>query len=448
MNYIVFSFNSYRYNSYSNNMFLWSCLFIVLINLVTGREEGFDEYVQKPSTNSEFSGNTSEKLDSSRWYFGQVEDNAFKNVSNMKIWNIPSNGLSSLSEDTFNNLTVINVATKTLMIPNGVDDVDRFSHDILHGKTALVEICLNGNELISVEHKNNSEKHSSNCQTYEYDTIGTLNLRQLSIAEFQKSWYKLEDPLIHDIDLSGNLITRLTSEMFNDLPVSITSVNLAFNQIKRLEKGVIVNKHLRTMFFDATNISEIEDNAFINTNLTNLSLMKNLLNDTRFAATLPLTLTGINLIENFITKISPESFSKLKKLEVLRLQSNSFTKINSDSLRGLTGLKVLDLMNNDFKIEAGSFEELTALEILYMDVKDINKLELNVFADLKNIKTIFLHSTVSWNLEKSSLVNLPNNLEVIDLRNNTLKHPRFDIFTDFGKNMYLIFKKGDSVIYI
>ena len=302
-----------------------------------------------------------------------------------------------------------------------------------------IKICINGTKLISVEDYTEGEKLAIGCNADRSYAGGVLSLDSLSIVELHKGWYKLGDSPIHQIDLSFNNVTHVTSQMLNDLPERISRVTIGHNNIKRLEKGIIVNLHLREISLTQNSIVEIEDDVFINTNLTTLTLSYNQLADTKFVATLPSTLTKIDLEYNEIAEISRESFSKLNKLEYLGLKENNIMMIHKDSLRGLSGLKHLNLMNNRLeKIEAGSFEDLTALEVLNLESNNITELESGLFADLKNIKEIVLGSNSLSNLTRVSLINLPDSLEVLDLQWNDLKILKSGTFVNTPKYKLLL----------
>ena len=166
-----------------------------------------------------------------------------------------------------------------------------------------IKFCISYTKLISVEYYTEGEKLSSDCSTVTNYANSLLSLSSLGIAEFQEGWYKLGDSDRYNIDLSLNHITHLTSKMFNDLPASVHSVYLTFNQIERLEKGLIVNEHLRSIDFELSFIVEIEDDVFINTNLEYLRLLSNNLTDKKFAFTLPRTLLVLILDNNKIVEI-------------------------------------------------------------------------------------------------------------------------------------------------
>ena len=444
----------------------------------------------------------SEKLNLTGLRLGKINDNAFENVMNIKVLDLSNNSFFRLSENTFTNLTnlenlylshnklsrlgklfvglsnlkfldlsrtmikslessdffgltkscVILLRNTTIAnISNGVfenelrrrsyfdeDDTHYFIQNTQDSRSRI-KTCMNDHKLISVEHYTEGEQLASGCNTDRSYANGVLNLEILRIAEFQRGWYKLGDKSIYKISLRINSFTRLTSEMLNDLPESIRIVDLSSNNVERLEKGIIVNEYLQEMHFSFCSIIEIKDNVFANTNLTTLALSYNRLTDTKFAATLPPTLTKIELNQNKIAEISRESFSKLNKLEVLGLSDNFITEIHRDSFRDLSSLKNLNLEYNKLKkIKADSFKDLAVLEVLHLKKNVISELPLGIFADLKNIKHIYLGSNRLFKLTRGSLFDWPGSLEVLDLQHNALENLKAGTFVNSPKYKLLL----------
>ena len=283
------------------------------------------------------------------------------------------------------------------------------------------EICINDTKLISVKHYIQGEKLSSGCSTDKDNAYGLVILRSLGIAKFQEGWYKLGDPDKYYIDLSLNHITHLSNEMFKDLPAGLHSVDLSFNKIERLEKGIMVNEHLRSIILSDNSIIEIEDDVFIDTNLERLYLPSNNLTDTKFAFTLPRTLLGLVLDENKIVEIFPESFSKLTKLVRLSLDSNYITAIHRDSLRGLSNLKSFSFANNRIQtIEAGSFQDLTKLFHLNLDFNELHTVDSGVFNGLKTLKYLSLNKSNITRIMKGAFKN-SGSLCYLSLTGNPIK---------------------------
>ena len=345
----------------------------------------------------------------------------FEYLSNLKDLDLSNNRLTQLRESDFfglstscvillqrNNIRTMSTELfeyKSCLTHNPVDAKTNNKRDVSLPFDAsevwlpsnqIIKICINDTQLISVEHYTEGEKLSSSCSTFINYEHSFLSLDSLGIAKFQDGWYKLGDSISYDIHLSSNYITHLTSTIFNDLPASVYRMYLTSNKI---EKGIIVNKHLRFIDFELNSIIEIEDDVFINTNLEVLSLLSNNLTDTKFAFTLPRTLFLLILDKNKIVEIFPESFSKLTKLNILLLKSNYITAIRRDSLRGLSNLESLSLANNRIQtIEAGSFQDLTKLFHLNLDFNELHTLDSGVFNGLKTLD--YLH------LDKSNITRI------------------------------------------
>ena len=484
-------------------MFLPGILLLFPMIFATGRGIEINNYVVKfmskyPSIldSIEVTGNPSEELNLSRWNITDIKDNAFKNVNHIKNLNLSHNLLSVLRPGSFasltnlesldlshniifkitrpfadlTNLNYLNLAnnlilelkagdffglTKSCVILVKGNNISSMSDELFKDKViieesrrkrqvslpsdASVRICIEDTKLISAEHYTEGEELPSGCRTDKFCADGFLHLNSSRIAGFQKGWFKLENSFVHHIDLSGNHITRLTSEMFNDLPESVTSVNLAYNKFVRLEKDIVVNKHLRKMNFQHNDIIEIEDDVFVNTDLAALDLGDNKLKDTKFVATFPPTLTEIILSRNEIAEIFPESFSKLKKLEGLRLDYNHITEIRKDSLHGLTGLETLNLSYNKLqRIEAGSFGDLTNLINLYLEYNDFNTFDLGIFSSLKNIRAINLEHNKIRELTRDTTVEFPDGLRGLNLQYNEIQNLKAGTFANSPiDNLYL-----------
>ena len=179
------------------------------------------------------------------------------------------------------------------------ESIISYSTDIILPSVEIdirVKICKEEGNVNYLGVLNKNESLSSDCSEVEIiHNMGILSLQQLGISTFKKGWYQLEDLPIRLINLRGNNIVRLTSEMLNDLPDTITTVNLADNKIERLEKGTIECQHLKYVNFKGNFISEIEEDALNKTNLTTLVIDGNRLKDTKFMTTLLSNLEKINL---------------------------------------------------------------------------------------------------------------------------------------------------------
>ena len=388
--------------------------------------------------------------------------NPFASLSNLKILDLSNTPIKNLSSGDFFGLTescviflegdaifamsteLFQNKSEAVNVSRPNDSQDSAKSHVYTGPAERIKICAHGNKLISAEPYTKGERLASGCKIDRLASDELLSLENWDVTEFQKGWYKLKDSSISNLYLQSMIIHHWTSEMFNDLPENIRSVALGANHIVRLEKGIIENYHLRVMYFNLNFINEIEDDAFVNTNLTLLDFTENHLVDTKFAATLPATLTEIRLIDNKITEVSPESFSKLNKLEILKFRNNFITEIHRDSFRGLSSLKYLSLEENRLKKIGGFyFKDMKALNILRLNSNKIAELESGAFADLKSIKKITLGKNRLSNLTRDSLINLPDSLEILQLQYNRIENLKAGTFVNSPK--YKLFLNNNNI---
>ena len=281
--------------------------------------------------------------------------------------------------------------------------VDAVSLDNDTYPSYVIKVCINDTKLISAKNYTEREKLASSC-TIISNNISDLRL--LRIANFLKGWYQLRDSHTYLIYLRYNNIARLTSKIFNDLPESVTEVYLSGNKTTRLEKGIIVNVHLRIIDFGYNFVIEIEDDVFINTNLIELYLNSNKLKDTKFAPILPLTLAKLYLHSNKIDEIFPESFSNLNNLRSLYPDSNNITVIHKDSLCGPSSLTYLLLERNRIqKIKAFCFRGLTELTVHILNDNEVLTLQLGVSNGPKTLERLDLEGNNITRIEKGPLKN-------------------------------------------
>ena len=486
-------------------MFLPGVLLLFPMILATGSQVEINNYIVKfmseyPSIleSINVNGDPSEELNLSRLNITDIKDNAFENVSHIKILNLSSNLLTVLRPSPFailknveyvsrniiseirkpfshlNNLNLLDLSnnriselmagdffglTKSCVILLKGNNIFSMSTQLFRNtshpiviiedvrpkrKVSLpfyprVKICINASELISAERYIEGEELANDCSTDRIHADGFLRLNSSRIAGFQEGWYKLENASINHINLTGNHITHLISEIFNHLPESVSSVNLAHQKIVELKKDIIVNMNLRKINFENNDIIKIDDDVFIKTKLTALDLGNNKLKDTKFVATLPPTLTEIILCRNEIAEIFPESFSKLNKLEGLRLEYNHITGIRKDSLRGLTALESLNFSNNKLqRIEVDSFKDLTNLRNLHLQYNDFNTFDLGIFSSLKNIRAINLEHNKIRKLTRDTAVEFPDGLRGLNLQYNEIQNLKTGTFANSPiDNLYL-----------
>ncbi|XP_037677194.1 toll-like receptor 8 isoform X2 [Choloepus didactylus] len=193
---------------------------------------------------------------------------------------------------------------------------------------------------------------------------------------------------VTELELAGNLITRITNESFKGLQ-NLTKINLNHNvNLQHQNENPDMNK----------NGMNITDGAFLNLkNLRELLLEDNQL--PRIPAGLPRSLRGLSLIQNNITLVTKKTTSGLRNLERLYMGWNCYFGNHC---------------KKTFDIEDGAFERLTNLKVLSLSFNTL----VHVPPKLPNsLRELYLSNTKIKNISQEDLKGL-RNLRLLDLSGN------------------------------
>ncbi|XP_054437154.1 toll-like receptor 8 [Pteronotus mesoamericanus] len=193
---------------------------------------------------------------------------------------------------------------------------------------------------------------------------------------------------VTELDLSDNLITRITNESFQGLQ-NLTTLNLNRNaMLQPYWENYYINK--KGMI--------ITDGAFLNLqNLTVLLLENNQLD--KIPSDLPGSLRTLSLIENNIISVTKNDTCGLKNLENLNLGWNCYYG---------------NVCNKTFEIEKGAFKEITNLKVLILSFSNLSRVPLHLPSSLTEL---YLSNTNINNIGEKDFEKLEN-LKLLDLSGN------------------------------
>ncbi|KAL6267149.1 hypothetical protein P5V15_000228 [Pogonomyrmex californicus] len=260
------------------------------------------------------------------------------------------------------------------------------------GERVRVKICKSDDIVTSLKILSEDEELVAECVQVPIDTDAMhVNLVDLGIKGFQEDWYQLHSLPIASLDLSNNEITEITKETLNNLPSNLTYVNFQGNKISRIWSRVIKNDYLTRLNLRDNLIEDIEESAFAKTNLRELYLSGNQLENLNFVSSLPNTLTIFIAERNHIISIPDDAFSKLHRLNYLHLDDNKIETLQNNVFRGLVSLQTLALTGNGIKsIEPSAFKGLTALQTLDLRWNSIRDVQKGTFTELPVLKLLNL----------------------------------------------------------
>lgn len=135
-----------------------------------------------------------------------------------------------------------------------------------------------------------------------------------------------------------------------------------------------------------------------------------------------LSLAHLNLSNNRISSLPPELFNEARNVREVFLQNNSIDVLAPGLFNELAQLMVLDLSHNQLTsdwINSGTFRKLKNL--VYLDVSHnlLERLEVGVFQDNRQLEIIRLHKNRIESVGKS--LNGLAHLHTLVLSNNALK---------------------------
>ncbi|NXG24439.1 LFN1L protein, partial [Grallaria varia] len=133
-------------------------------------------------------------------------------------------------------------------------------------------------------------------------------------------------------------------------------------------------------------------------------------------------LIHLTLSRNTISQIMPYTFSDLKGLHALHLDSNRLTSIHEDHFKGLINLRHLILSNNQLSfISPGSLDDFVeTIEDLDLSYNNLVDVPWGTIARLSNVNTVSLDHNLIESVPEGIFSNL-HKLARLDMTSNKLK---------------------------
>jgi Leucine-rich repeat (LRR) protein len=251
------------------------------------------------------------------------------------------------------------------------------------------------------------------------DEFKKISLSEINNLSNPDTIYSLQ---FHSCEFS-EIVSKLKFELFPNVEViNFENVNFGnlgnytfFEKLKNIKKLSFINSDIKYL------------NNFIETNNIDLEYLKldncnnlDLININRLNK-----LTELHIINNIKLTCITE-LDKCTKLKILNLRNNSI--INIYGLDKLTDLESLDLGQNNIS-DISTIKNLNKIKYLYVDNNKIKELWTQPLLNLK----YFI--ATSNQLEKVKILESSPDLEVIEIKNNNIKHlPNLSKMTNINYN--------------
>nr|CAD7568689.1 unnamed protein product [Timema californicum] len=278
----------------------------------------------------------------------------------------------------------------------------------------------------------NSELENTNFSVIQPQHTVRLRLECSDVLLFQSSLSSGSfRPLVELRDLSieyckiGNLLevlnlTRNRLQNVSNLKFSLGEMAASSN----LGPSERCGGNLRMLDLSNNSIDSLQPNTLSGlSRLQTLNLQGNGISFLADRALEGLTsLTVLRLADNKLSNLPPELFSDTRDIKEVYLQNNSINVLAPGLFNEMTQLLVLDLSRNELTAEwvnTATFVGLVRLVVLDMSYNRISKLESSVFRDLYSLQILRLQNNIIESIPENTFSSLYN-LHTLILSDNKL----------------------------
>lgn len=261
----------------------------------------------------------------------EIENKAFRGLSNLRTLFLEANSLTVIRNKTF-------AGTKNLqrldLSRNQISDIETgsFAH-----MSKLKIIHLNQNRIArlqagvfsgfrAIERIDLSVNAISDIESGVFDNLMKLNILELGFNQLLAIPELLAIPNLGSLFVASNRIEKIELSL-GDL-TQLTVLDLSFNPIRYIDDDVISNlTALQSLEFRGCNLTELNEATFAN----------------------KLALQILDLSENNLTTIDLNVFAPLESLRILRLEANKISEMDNftDIKNIMPKLQFINLSRNE-----------------------------------------------------------------------------------------------------
>ncbi|CAH1716308.1 unnamed protein product [Chironomus riparius] len=334
------------------------------------------------------------------------------------------------------------------------------SRDDMKGASNLKEFSCNSNYVVSLDSKlfeNSIELESIDISINDIERIDATSFNGLS---------QLKKLLLYD-----NKLSSLSEDLFKDL-IKLEEINLSNNQIEIIEGKLFSScKLLKYIYLNDNLIQKLDESAFVdienivfleisNNNLTSLKLnlsasglyannnqlksielgsigylsfYNNSISNVTF--TMENHVLSVNMSTNNVNKDSLKAITRCGALKSLDLSFNNLGQLNVSTFLELNDLQILNLQSTNLsRIDYGLFQHQTKLEqmdISYNQLGTSEVFDLNKFASLKLLTTLFMEGNNITEFEYDDIKKVFPKLQTIGYTDNPWKCSYLTLMNQF-----------------
>merc|ERR1719233_2172246 len=311
----------------------------------------------------------------------EIPEGTFKDLKDLKILNLYGNKIAGVNTETFmgveSNLEYMDLGF------NIINDITRISYPKLRylnlEKNMIRNISNVFNLLTSLQVLNLGENMIDELPAETFRDMTNLlqvNLNKNKVRNLEPGVF--ENAFLTKVNMSGNQLTEIQSKSFSNLEI-LEVVDLSGNQISAIKNGAFDRiPHLKTLHLQKNRLSSYKGDIY-----------SGMGNDTE--------LEYLDLSDNEITYLYPESFQFHPRLKWVNFAKNRFAFFPTQFIKSLTELEYLDLERNQIKsLEDNDFANMLKLRRLKLSMNEIESISKTAFQNSSQLQYIDIsHNNIS-----------------------------------------------------
>ncbi|XP_050423384.1 toll-like receptor 6 [Adelges cooleyi] len=251
---------------------------------------------------------------------------------------------------------------------------------------------------------------------------GLIRLVTLNLANNKIT--KLDPTMFHDLytlqvlNLAGNAIDAVPDDAFIPLR-NLDTLILSSNKIVQISPFALNGLYALTLLsLDGNKLTDVHEECFRNcTTLQDINLSGNALKSVPAALREMALLKTVDLGENKINTIEPDSFFGMSNLYGLRLIGNRIRNLTANAFGNLPSLQILNLAHNQIDyVEKQAFKNIPKIQAIRVDGNRLSTVE-HLFRDVSSLLWLNVSDNVLNDFDYDML---PPQLEWLDMHKNYL----------------------------
>lgn len=306
----------------------------------------------------------------------KLDGEDFIKAPNLQRLQITDSPLASIAIGTFNNTSSLRELTLDNNQLSGFDD----------GLFAEVS------DLTSLSAERNNIVQITNCTFEGLNHLVTLSLKSNQIVDLQPHALAPLERL-EVLNLAGNALVTLGEDVGLANLLNLQELILSHNNIQHIEdQALAINFALTRLELNENSLRELLPNTFHNQHsLVYLDLAGNHLTSVDKALKLASSLETLILDNNNITELGPNSFEGMDTLMHLHINGmESLRYIQDGTFNAVVNLKELSVAGNtyitSFSEKVIPSSDLHYLETLILKNNSITAFDMNMFMNLENLE--------------------------------------------------------------